>query len=99
MSGVSVVASVFFVVISLFIIVMWVRFIVDLVAMLSRTWRPRGIVLVIAEFAYTVTDPPVKAVRRVVPPLRTGGAAIDFSWGIVLVAAILLSYIARAFMM
>ena len=98
MSGVTVVAWVFYVAISLFILVMWVRFIVDLVTMLSRNWRPRGLVLVIAEFAYTITDPPVKAVRRIVPPLRTGGAAIDFSWGIVLIAAIILSYIARAFM-
>ena len=98
MSGVSVVAWVFYIAISLFIVVMWVRFIVDLVRMLSREWRPRGVVLVIAEFAYAITDPPVKAVRRVVPPLRAGGAAIDFSWGIVLVAAIILSYIARAFM-
>ena len=65
---------------------MWARFVLDLVAMLAREWRPRGFVLVLAELAYTITDPPVKAVRKIVPPLRAGGIQIDFSWSIVLIA-------------
>src|SRR5690554_1577319 len=93
-----VIATVAYFVITLFIIIMWVRLIVELIPMFSRGWRPRGFVLVIAEAAYTVTDPPVRAVRKLVPPIRVGDAAIDFSWGIVLLAAIILSYVARAFM-
>jgi len=77
---------------------MWGRFILDLVPMLARNWRPRGFLLVVAELVFTVTDPPVKAVRRVVPTLRAGGVAIDFSWSIVLIATIILSYIVRGFM-
>jgi YggT family protein len=77
--------------------VMWARFVLDFVAMLAREWRPRGLLLILAELVYTITDPPVKAVRRVVPPLRAGGVAIDFSWTIVLIGAIILSYIARGF--
>jgi YggT family protein len=77
---------------------MWGRFILDLVPMLARNWRPRGFLLVVAEAVFTITDPPVKAVRRVVPTLRAGGVAIDFSWSIVLIATIILSYIVRGFM-
>jgi YggT family protein len=77
---------------------MWARFILDLVPMLARNWRPRGFMLVVAEAVFTITDPPVKAVRKVVPTLRAGGVAIDFSWSIVLIAAIILSYIVRGFM-
>jgi len=77
---------------------MWARFILDLVPMLARNWRPRGFLLVVAEAVFTITDPPVKAVRRVVPTLRAGGVAIDFSWSIVLIGTIILSYIVRGFM-
>ena len=77
--------------------VMWGRFIVDLIPLFSRGWRPRGFLLVISEIIFTITDPPIKAVRRILPPLRTSGASIDFSWSIVLIAAIIVSYILRIF--
>jgi YggT family protein len=96
-TGVSVVATVLYVALNIFVVVMWARFVLDLVAMLARQWRPRGFVLVLAELAYTITDPPVKAVRRIVPPLRAGGIVIDFSWSIVLIAAIILSYVVAGF--
>ena len=82
---------------SIFILIMWVRLILELVQMFNREWRPKGPVLFVAEAAYTVTDPPIRLVRRVIPPLRAGGVAIDLAWTIVLLAAIVLSYIAAAF--
>ena len=97
MSGVSIVATIIVVALNIFVVIMWARFVLDLVAMLARQWRPRGFVLVLAELVYTITDPPVKAVRRIVPPLRAGGVVIDFSWSIVLIAAIILSYIVVRF--
>jgi len=96
-SGVSIVATIIYVALNIFVVVMWARFVLDLVAMLARQWRPRGFVLVLAELVYTITDPPVKAVRRIVPTLRAGGVAIDFSWSIVLIVAIILSYIVAGF--
>jgi YggT family protein len=94
---ITVIATILYLVVSLFIVLMWVRFAFDLAPLFSREWRPRGPLLVIAEVVFTVTDPPVKAVRRLVPPLRTSGAVIDFSWTRVLLAAILVSYIIRGF--
>ena len=41
----------------------------------ARDWRPRGVVLVIAEAVYTVTDPPLQALRKVIPPLTLGRSA------------------------
>jgi len=96
-TGVSIIATILYVALNIFVVVMWARFVLDLVSMLARDWRPRGFVLVIAELAYTITDPPVKAVRRIVPPLRAGGIVIDFSWSIVLIATIILSYIVAGF--
>ncbi len=90
MTLVSIVATVLYVGLTLFTVLMWARFILDLVRTFAPRWRPRGLGLVLAEFVYTVTDPPIKAVRRVVPPLRIGGASLDFAWGIVMLAAIIL---------
>ena len=50
-------------------IVLIARFVLDWVQMLARHWRPRGLVLVFCEGLYSITDPPLRAVRRVIPPL------------------------------
>ena len=73
-----------------FIALLWIRFIVDWVQVFARSWAPSGPILVLLEIVYSVTDPPIKALRRVIPPLRLGAVAIDLSFIIVLVAAYLL---------
>jgi YggT family protein len=64
----------------LFFIALIVRLIFDWVQVFSRDWRPRGVVLIAAEGVYSVTDPPLKALRRVIPPLRIGGIALDLAF-------------------
>ncbi len=73
-----------------FIALLWIRFIVDWVQVFARSWSPSGPLLVLLEVVYSVTDPPIKALRRVIPPLRLGPVAIDLSFILVLVAAYLL---------
>jgi len=74
------------------IVLLFVRLIVDWIQMFARSWTPRGPVLVVLEGIYTVTDPPVKALRKVLPPLRLGGVAIDLSFiALLLICYILLS--------
>ena len=84
--------------VSLFIIVMWVRLVFDLISSVNRGWRPSGPALVIAEIAYTVTDPPIKLVRRAVPPLRVGEMSLDLSWTIVMIVAFILSFAVTRFL-
>ena len=62
------------------------RIIFDLVQIFARGWTPRGIMLVIAEFIYTMTDPPLRLVRKVIPPLRLGDVQFDLAFLIVLIA-------------
>ncbi|KGM09214.1 YggT family protein [Cellulomonas bogoriensis] len=73
-------------VVLLFLLLMLVRLVFEWVQVFAREWRPRGIVLVVAEAAYTVTDPPIRAVRRVVPPLGIGGIRLDLGFIIVMFA-------------
>ncbi len=92
----TLISNVLLFVLTVFLIAMWARFILDWVRLLARRWRPRGVALVLAEASYTVTDPPIRLVRRVVPPLRIGGAALDFAWSIVLLACLILMAVVRA---
>ncbi|MCC8909499.1 MULTISPECIES: YggT family protein [unclassified Curtobacterium] len=77
----------------LYILVLWGRFVLDIVQQFNRSWRPRGALLVVADVVYTVTDPPIRAVRRVLPPMRMGPVALDFGWTIVLLLAIIIRFV------
>jgi YggT family protein len=83
------VGEIIYLVLSIFIILLFVRLIVDWIQMFARSWTPHGPVLVLLEGVYTATDPPVKALRKVLPPLRLGGVAIDLSF----LAVLLICYI------
>jgi YggT family protein len=74
----------------LFIVFLWIRFVFDWVQVFARSWSPRGVLLVGLEVVYSVTDPPIKALRRVIPPLRIGNFALDLSFILVLVVAYIL---------
>jgi len=95
--GIAIIALLAYAALTIFIVIMWIRFVLDLITTYSRQWRPRGFALVLAEAVYSITDPPVRAVRRVVKPVRLGTVMIDFSWSIVLLVAIILSYIVLTF--
>lgn len=76
----------------LFLIVLLGRLVIDWIQVFAREWRPRGAVLVIAEGVYSITDPPLKALRRVIPPLRLGGVSLDLAFMVLILAV----YILRA---
>ena len=65
-------------------LVLWGRFILEWVRQLVPSWRPRGIILFLAEAIYTITDPPLRFLRKRIKPVRLGYVAIDFSWTILL---------------
>jgi YggT family protein len=65
---------------NLFLIALFARLILDYVRMFRPSWRPRGIILPIAEIIYMITDKPLSFVRRFIPPLRMGPVALDLSF-------------------
>ena len=91
---VGVVRTVLYLVVFIFFLFLLARLILDWVQVFARSWRPRGVVLVLAEATYTVTDPPLKAIRRVVKPLTIGGLRLDLAFLLLMiVCSILLSVI------
>lgn len=69
----------------LYFIILLGRFVIDLVQMLSRDWEPSGAVLLICEFVYTLTDPPLKLLRRLIPPLKLGSITLDLSFIVLII--------------
>lgn len=94
-----IVGQLVYVVLLAFIGCMWVRFIVDWVQVFARSWSPRGILLVVLELVYSVTDPPIKALRKVIPPLRLGNFAIDLSFFLVFIVAYILLGISSRYLL
>ncbi len=78
-------------ILQLFLFALLGRLILDYVRMFSQNWRPRGIMLYIAEFIYGVTDPVMKVARKFIPPLRLGSVSIDLSFIIVFISVQILS--------
>ncbi|MCW1073727.1 YggT family protein, partial [Streptococcus anginosus] len=61
-------------------------------------WRPSGALLVIVNIVYALTDPILNLVRKIIPPLRLGGIAIDIGFIVVfIVLQILNGIILRIF--
>jgi YggT family protein len=94
---VSIIATVLSVALSVYFVLLFARFVLDLARVFARQWRPRGFGLVLAEFVYALTDPPIKFVRRFVRPLRVGGVAIDFAFSIVFIACLVAQWVLAGF--
>jgi YggT family protein len=75
----AIVYQVLLAVLWLFLLALVARVVIELLQAFARDFRPHGFTLVLFEIIYTVTDPPLKALRRVIPPLRIGAIAFDLA--------------------
>jgi YggT family protein len=90
-----IIRSILYFIVLIFFIFLIGRLILDWIQVFARDWRPRGVMLVIAEAIYSVTDPPLKALRRVLPPLTIGQVQIDLAFIVIfLITSLLLSLLA-----
>jgi YggT family protein len=81
----GIVGDLIYILLWLFFVLLIARLVLDYIQMFARSWRPSGLVLVAAEVVYTITDPPLKALRRVIPPLRIGSVSLDLSFLVLVV--------------
>jgi YggT family protein len=94
--GTSIVGSTLGTILTIYLIILIARLVLDYVMIFARDWQPSGVVLVMVEAIYTATDPPIKAVRRVVPPIRIGNFSLDLAWLIVLIVVqVLINIVSR----
>jgi YggT family protein len=74
----------------IFLLLLIGRMIFTWIQVFARSWQPHGIVLVIAETIFTLTDPPLKFLRRYIPPLRLGTVAMDLSYMVLFIVVLIL---------
>ena len=81
----AILAAVALYVLYAFLALLFVRLIVSWVMVFALDWRPTGVVAAVLELAFSVTDPPLRALRRVLPPLRLGSFAVDLAFIVVVI--------------
>lgn len=83
--GFVLVLQVLYVFLYVFLLLLFGRFVMSWVLAYSRRWQPGRGAAATLESVWTVTDPPLKALRRVIPPLRIGSVSIDLAALVLLV--------------
>jgi YggT family protein len=81
-------------VLAIYLVVLIGRMIFSWVQAFARDWHPSGVVLVLAETVFTLTDPPLKFLRRYIPPLRLGTVAMDLSYMVLFIVVLILLQVA-----
>ena len=77
-----------------YIILILARVVIEWTRQFARSWRPIGTAAIGLELVYVTTDPPIRAVRRLVPPLQLGTVSLDLSVIILLIVLIVLRVVA-----
>jgi len=93
---VSEVGNIIATLLSIYLIILIGRLVFDFVQIFARDWRPHGFILIIVEGIYTVTEPPLRLIRRVVPPIRLGQVSLDLGFLILLIGIQILMGIFRS---
>lgn len=81
----QIIAGVLYLAVLVYLLLLLARLVLEWIQSYAREYRPSGLVLVLFEVVYTLTDPPVLALRRLIPPLRIGAVALDLSLMLLLV--------------
>ena len=97
----TVVFAILYLLVHVLILVVLGRFAVDMIQSFAGGWRPQGASLVLASSIYAVTDPILNPLRRLIPPLRLGGIALDLSsmiliFGLVILESVCISLLVSA---
>jgi YggT family protein len=86
---VTLIRAILYFIVFLFFILLVGRLVIETIQAFARDWRPRGVVLVVAEVMFSVTDPPLKFLRRLLPPLRIGQFALDLAFLVLFISVTL----------
>ncbi|HEV7192248.1 MAG TPA: YggT family protein [Jatrophihabitantaceae bacterium] len=78
----------------LYLLLVLARFVIEFTRQFARSWRPAGVAAIGLEAVYLATDPPIRLLRRLVPPVRLGSVSLDLSIILLLLAILALQWVA-----
>ena len=91
----NILRDVAFYALSVYLVLLIGRMILSWIQVYARSWSPRGVLLVIAEAVYSLTDPPLRFLRRYIPSVRLGSVALDLSFMLLFLVIYVLWSVAR----
>ncbi|MFW6596962.1 YggT family protein [Propionibacteriaceae bacterium Y2011] len=81
------------VVLNLYFMVLIARMVLSWVPVLVPGWEPRGPFLVVAEVIYSLTDPPLRFLRKFLPSVQIGTVAFDLAFLVLAIGVSVLMWI------
>lgn len=82
--------------IQIYTLLLIARIVTEMIQAFSRNFQPPRWFVFIAEPIFMVTDPPVKALRKVIPPLQMNNVSLDLSVIVLFVIMMILQIVVRA---
>ncbi|WP_449277184.1 YggT family protein [Leucobacter sp. GX24907] len=86
MEGFLLISGIVRLILRIYILILWIRFVLDWVRVLNPRFRPKGLFVVLVEFVFSITDPPIRMFRRLLPPIRLGQIQLDLGWMLTLLS-------------
>jgi YggT family protein len=77
-------------VLELYLVVLIGCMILSWINMFVRPWYPPRVIKLLAETIFSLTDPPLKFLRRYIPPLRLGTVSLDLSFMVLFIVVLIL---------
>lgn len=85
-----------YVILRIFVLLLIARLVIEMIESFSRNFQPPRWFIFIAEPIFQITDPPVKALRKLIPPVRMGGVALDISVIVLFFIVMILQIVVQA---
>lgn len=90
------IGAVLYAIVGFYTLMVIVRLIIEMIQSFSKHFDPPRWFMVVAEFFFVTTDPPIKLLRRYIPPLPLGGVALDVSVIVLFIALMVIGALIRA---
>ena len=96
MDAVSAFWAIVYLLLYLFGLLLIARVVIEFIRSFARDWHPSGVIVIILEMIFTITDPPVRLLRRLIPPIPLGGIRLDLSIMVLLLLVFVLQGVAKS---
>ncbi|MBA5244059.1 MULTISPECIES: YggT family protein [Corynebacterium] len=82
--------AIIYALVGLYSLLVIVRIIIEMVQAFSKQFDPPHWFIMVAEPIFRMTDPPVNALRKLIPPLRLGGSGVGLDVSVIVLFFILM---------
>ena len=82
--------AIIYALVGLYSLLVIVRIIIEMVQAFSKQFDPPHWFIMVAEPIFRMTDPPVNALRKLIPPLKLGGSGVGLDVSVIVLFFILM---------